>query len=125
MTSSSKEINKLVGDAERALEDLENKMESSAGLDVDYFPQGIVLTAINALDALNSMLTPQIVVQLKGRSILNVMDKIGSKIDDPAIQTMLGKSAVEFSGIFRTVHKQLGQKDLKKVEGTLFSRLDK
>lgn len=125
MTSSSKEINKLVGDAERALMDLEHKMESSSGYDIDYFPQGIVLTAINALGALHKMLTPQVVVQLKGRSILNVMDKIGSKIDDPAIQTMLGMNAVEFSGIFHTVHKQLAEKDPKKVEGTLFSRLDK
>jgi hypothetical protein len=125
MTSSSKEINKLVGDAEKALMDLENKMESSSGYDIDYFPQGIVLTAFNALSALNKMLTPQVIVQLKGRSILNVMDKLGSKIDDPAIQTMLGKSAVEFSGIFHSVHKQLSKKDPSKVEGTLFSRLDK
>ena len=125
MTSSSKEINKLVGEAERALVDLENKMESSSGYDVDYFPQNVVRTAISALTDLNKMLTPEVIVQLKGRSILNVLDKIGSKIDDPSIQTMLGTSAVEFSGIFHTVHKQLAQKDPKKVEGTLFSRLDK
>lgn len=125
MTSSSKEINKLVGDAERALADLENKMESSSGYDIDYFPQGIVLTAFNALSDLNKMLTPQVIVQLKGRSILNVMDKLGSKIDDPVIQTMLGTSAVEFSGIFHAVHTQLSKKDPNKVEGTLFSRLDK
>lgn len=124
MTSSSKEINKLVGEAERALVDLETKIESSSGYDVDYFPQSVVRTAIGALSALNKMLTPEVIVQLKGRSILNVMAKIGSKIDDPSIQTMLGTSAVEFSGIFHTVHRQLVQKDPKKVEGTLFSRLD-
>ena len=100
-------------------------MESSSGYDVDYFPQNVVRTAISALTDLNKMLTPEVIVQLKGRSILNVLDKIGSKIDDPSIQTMLGTSAVEFSGIFHTVHKQLAQKDPKKVEGTLFSRLDK
>jgi hypothetical protein len=125
MTSSSKEINKAMGDAVTALTDLEERLTSS-DYEADYIPRETVVKANTALRVLDKMLSLTPVKDLQGRgSILTVMDKIGPKLDDPATQTMLGTSAVEFSGIFHSVHNRLTQKDSKKVEGTLFGRLDK
>ena len=128
MTSSPKEANKLVGDVVDTLTVLERAITSSSNADFDYLPSETTMKAYNALRALDQVLLAgkEGARELKGRgSVLNVMDKIGPKLDDPSIQTMLGTMAVEFSGIFHTVHNSLTQKDPKKVEGTLFGQLDK
>lgn len=127
MTSSPEKINKAMGDAEKALSDLDRAF-SSFSEEVDYLPRETVIKANNALQSLNQMLITGAfpVKELRGRgSILNVMDKLGPKLDDPATQTMLGTQAVEFSGIFHSVHNRLAQKDPKKVESTLFGHMDK
>ena len=127
MTNPSHET-KIVGDAVNALTDLEQALTSS-GDDLDTLSRGIVSKADRALQALDQVLTEGSMPgkELKGRgSILNVMNTLSSMVDNPAVQTALAATGCELSDIFRRVHKKLlAKKDPKKVEETLFGRLDK
>ena len=128
MTSSSREINRAMQDAEDSLEVLARALKSSSEEEVEYVPHNVATNAYNAVSALNQIISSgkEDVKTLKGRgSVLNVMDQIGPKLDDPALQTMLGTMATQFVHVFRSLHQTLGHKDPKKVEGTLFGRLEK
>lgn len=126
MDSPSREINKMLGEVENSLAALDRAFRTAED-EVDYVPTETTLKAYNALAALNSALVTKKVdvSDLKGRSsVLSAMERLAQKLDDPSVQTMLGTESVEFSGIFRQVLKVLKQKDPKKVESTLFKRLD-
>lgn len=122
------ELNKAVEDAITTLTKLDQAITMSYGSDVDYRPNETTQKAFNAVEKLNSMLQTEKegVKELRGRgNVLDVMAKIGPKLDSPSIQTMLGSVAVELSGMLRNVQQVLKEKDTKKVEGTGFEGLKK
>jgi hypothetical protein len=128
MTYQAYEINKVLEETLTTLTQLDQAITTSRGSDVDYLPNATTQKAYDALQKLNTMLVKGLEEpkELKGRgNVLDVMAKIGPKLDSPSVQTMLGAMAVEFSGMLRTVQKVLKEKDANKIEGTGFEALKK
>ena len=128
MSNPAYEINKALEETLVTLTKLDQAISSSRGSDVDYLPNATTQKAYDALQKLNTVLTKsgEGAKELKGRgNILDVMAKLGPKLESPSVQTMLGSVAVEFSGMLRTVQQVLKEKDTKRVEGTGFDSLKK
>jgi hypothetical protein len=127
MSNPAYEINKALEEAFTSLTKLDQALTSSRGSDVDYVPNATTQKAYSALENLNKMLKTQGEgKELRGRgNVLDVMEKLGPKLDSPSIQTVLGSMAVDFSNMLRTVQNVLREKDTKRVEGTGFESLKK
>lgn len=127
MSYSAHEINKAVEDAISTMTNLDKAISSSRGSEVEYLPTETTQKAYDALEKLKGMLKAggEGAKELKGRgNVLDVMDKLGPKLDRVEIQTMLGTMAVELSGMLRAVQQVLaGSRKGQKVEGTGFERL--
>lgn len=128
MSNPAYEINKALEETLSTLTNLDRAISSSRGSEVDFLPNVTTQKAYDALQKLNTMLAKggEEAKELRGRgNVLDVMAKLGPKLDNPSVQTMLGALAVEFSNMLRTVQSVLKEKDTKKVEGTGFEGLKK
>ena len=127
MSNPAYEINKALEEAITSLNQLDRALTYSRGSDIDFVPNETTQKAYAALANLNRILQSEgDGKELRGRgTVLDVMQKLGPKLDSPSVQTILGSMAVDFSNMLRTVQKVLKEKDTKKVEGTGFESLKK
>ena len=121
MADSAKEVNRITDDAAELLEALHRQYVSSRGEEVEYFSNDRVQRVCAALERVRSVLkeTGERSAQLPRAGVLkDAMTRVEEDMrSSPSLQTMLGSSAVQFSGIFNVVLTILRQKDLKKVSG--------